>query len=144
MTLSNVVFIRHKVGNFRKWKAVFDAHAPVRREQGCQATHVFRRADNPKELVVMLTWSDVGKAREFMVSHDLTEMLAEIGLSDRSPDVYLLEELDQVCRTTPAERQLAAGDGSAAIGGNALAMAFSALREPVNGSSVASVTDPTA
>ena len=143
MTLSNVVFIRHKVGNFRKWKAVFDAHAPVRREQGCQATHVFRRADNPKELVVMMTWSDPGKAREFMVSHDLAEMLAEIPVSDRAPDVYLLEELDQVCRSTPSERQPTAGDEPHAAGGNGLAMSSSAPREAPNGGAVLNVTDPT-
>ena len=144
MTLRNIVFMRHKVANFRKWKAVFDAHAEVRRARGCQATHVFRRADNPKELVVMMTWSDLGKAREFMVSDDLAQMLAEIPVSDRAPDVYLLEELDQVCRPTPAERQLTVSDESAATRGNALAMSSSGLREPVNGSSVAIVTDPTA
>ena len=144
MTFRNVVFIRHKVANFRKWKAVFDAHAEVRRARGCQAIHVFRRADNPKELVVMMTWSDLGKAREFMVSDDLAAMLAEIPVSDRAPDVYLLEEIDQACRTTPAERPLAVGDESAVPGGDGLVMSSSALREPVNGSSVANVTDPTA
>jgi hypothetical protein len=53
MTFPNVVFIRHKVMNFRKWKAVFEAHSAARVALGCQGHHIFRRADNPKELVVM-------------------------------------------------------------------------------------------
>jgi hypothetical protein len=110
MTFQNVVYIRHKVANYRKWKAVFDAHGPARTAQGCQGTHVFRRADNPKELVIMLSWSDLGKARQFLVSDDLREMLAETPLCDGVPDVVLLEELDQVCRATPSDRRPSALD----------------------------------
>ena len=134
MTFRNVVFIRHKVANFRKWKAVFDAHGPVRLAKGCQGTHVFRRADNPKELVVMLTWSDLGKAREFIVSEDLAVMLAEIPVSDRTPDVYLLEELDQVCQPAHADRApLVAGEASA-TGGNGVVLSSSpTLRAPSEG-----------
>jgi len=91
----NVVVIRHKVANFRRWKAVFEAHGPARMACGCEEARVFRRADNPKELVVMLAWSDLGKAREFLVSEDLRDMLLEAGLGDRPPDVYLLEEVEE-------------------------------------------------
>jgi len=110
------VFIRHKVSNFRKWKAVFEAHGPARLAQGCEGTHVFRRADNPKELVVMLTWGDLGKARQFLVSDDLQEMLAETPVCDRAPDVYLLEELEQTCRSaSPDQHPNVVGDPSHAI-----------------------------
>jgi quinol monooxygenase YgiN len=95
MTFPNVVFIRHKVVNFRKWKAVFEAHSPSRVALGCQGAQIFRRADNPKELVVMLTWSDLGKARQFLVSDDLRAMLAEVPVSDRPPDVFLLEKVEE-------------------------------------------------
>ena len=116
MMFRNVVFIRHKVSNFRRWKAVFEAHGPARLAQGCEGTHIFRRADNPKELVVMLTWSDLGKARQFLVSDDLQEMLAQVPVSDRAPDVFLLEELEQVCRSTsPDQRPAIVGDPSHAI-----------------------------
>jgi len=100
MTLPNVVFIRHKVINFRKWKAVFEAHSAARVAQGCQAVHIFRRADNPKELVVMLTWSDLAKARQFLASEDLRAMLAEVPVSDRAPDVFLLEEVEETVLST--------------------------------------------
>jgi len=91
----NVVVIRHKVANYRKWKAVFEAYGPTRLALGCEQARVFRRADNPKELVVMLAWSDLGRAREFLVSEDLRDMLLETELGDRAPDVYLLEEVEE-------------------------------------------------
>ena len=97
LMFQNVVVIRHKVASYRKWKVVFEAHGQARLAHGCQRAHVFRRADNPKELVVMLAWSDLGKARQFLASDDLREMLAEAGVLDRPPDVYLLEELEQTC-----------------------------------------------
>ena len=100
MTFPNVVFIRHKVMNFRKWKAVFEAHSAARVALGCQGVHIFRRADNPKELVVMLTWSDLPRARQFLVSEDLKAMLAEVPVGDRAPDVFLLEEVEETFLST--------------------------------------------
>ena len=84
----------------------------------------------------MMTWSDLGRAREFMVSDDLAGMLAEIPVSDRAPDVYLLEELDQACRPVTSERQPIAGDEVPAADGNALTLASATLREPSNGRAV--------
>ena len=100
MTFPNVVFIRHKVMNFRKWKVVFEAHSAARVALGCQGVHIFRRADNPKELVVMLIWSDLAKARQFLVSEDLKAMLAEVPVGDRAPDVFLLEEVEETFLST--------------------------------------------
>jgi hypothetical protein len=116
MTFPNVVFIRHKVVNFRKWKAVFEAHSPAWLTQGCRGAHIFRRADNPKELVVMLTWSDLGKARQFLVSDDLRNMLAEVPVSDRAPDVYLLEEVEETSLSAFKDLALSAnGEPSSTI-----------------------------
>ena len=103
MTFPNVVFIRHKVMNFRKWKAVFEAHSATRVALGCQGAHIFRRADNPKELVVMLTWSDLARARQFLVSEELKAMLAEVPVGDRAPDVFLLEKVEETFLSTLRE-----------------------------------------
>jgi len=100
MTFPNVVLIRHKVMNFRKWKAVFEAHSAAWVTLGCQGAHIFRRADNPKELVVMLIWSDLAKARRFLVSEDLKTMLAEAPVGHRAPDVFLLEEIEETFLAT--------------------------------------------
>jgi len=108
MMFPNVVFIRHKVMNFRKWKAVFEAHSAARVALGCQGHHIFRRADNPKELVVMLIWSDLARARQFLVSEDLKAMLAEVTVGDRAPDVFLLEEVEETVLSTQRDSPSAA------------------------------------
>ncbi len=52
----------------------------------------------------MLTWSDLGKARQFLVSDDLRAMLAEVPVSDRAPDVFLLEEVEETFLSTLRDR----------------------------------------
>ena len=107
MTFHNVVVIRHKVANYRKWRAIFDAHEPARAAEGCQSALVFRRADDPKEVVVMLAWNDLGKARQFVVSDDLQDMLAEAGVSDQRHEVFVIQELEQRPHSRMPERPTA-------------------------------------
>ncbi len=89
------LLIRHTVATFKKWKSVFDAHGPTRKAHGCKGGLVLRSADNPNELVIILRWSDLERARRFAASDDLREMMARAGVSDL-PDVYLLDELETI------------------------------------------------
>ena len=90
-----VLLIRHTVATFKKWKSVFDAHGPTRKAHGCKGGLLLRSADNPNELVIILRWSDLERARRFAASDDLREMMARAGVSDL-PDVYLLDELETI------------------------------------------------
>ena len=48
------VLVRHKVADFSKWKPVYDAHLPARKEAGIiKEVHLLRNADDPNELVIM-------------------------------------------------------------------------------------------
>lgn len=89
------LLIRHTVATFKKWKSVFDAHGPTRKAHGCKGGLLFRSADKPNELVLILRWSDLERARRFAASDDLREMMARAGVSDL-PDVYLLDELETI------------------------------------------------
>jgi heme-degrading monooxygenase HmoA len=93
MKLHYVVLIRHKVGNYKKWRMVFDARGAVRKTHGCKGGHLFRSADNHRELVLLLEWSDLEKARQFIASDDAREAMARAGVSDM-PDVYFLRQVD--------------------------------------------------
>jgi len=89
-----VLLIRHTVATFKKWKSVFDAHGPTRKAHGCKGGLLLRSAHNPNELVIILRWSDLERARRF-AADDLREMMAQAGVSDL-PDVYLLDELETI------------------------------------------------
>ena len=54
---------------------------------------LFRSADNARELVLVLEWDDLGKARQYIGSDDTRDAMAKAGVSDM-PDVYFLHMLD--------------------------------------------------
>lgn len=83
------LLIRHKVKAYDAWKAVFDEHEPTRRANGSQGGRIFRSAVAPPEVLVLLKWDDLERARLFADSDDLREAMERAGVIDR-PDVWLL------------------------------------------------------
>ncbi len=88
------VLIRHRARDYAAWKSVFDAHGPPRRAAGSKGGVLFRSADDPNHLVILLHWDDMAKAREFVASADLRQAMERAGVADK-PDVYFLEELER-------------------------------------------------
>jgi heme-degrading monooxygenase HmoA len=84
------ILVRHKVADFSKWKPVYDAHLPARKEAGIEELHVLRNVDDPNEVVVLSEVDSLQKARDFAASSDLREKMQEAGVVDR-PDIYFLE-----------------------------------------------------
>ena len=83
------ILVRHKVQDYAKWKPGFDEHATTREANGSKGGLVFRNADDPNEVLVLLEWDDLEKARQFAQSSDLREKMQEVGVVDQ-PDVYFL------------------------------------------------------
>ena len=86
---------RHRVKDYRAWKALFDEHAEKRRELGCRGGQILRNSERPDEILVVTEWGDLSKAREFTLWGDPDEIHGRAGLLDR-PDVYFLELVDEV------------------------------------------------
>jgi heme-degrading monooxygenase HmoA len=89
-----LLLIRHKVEDYAAWKAAFDEHGTARRANGSQGGRLFRGAADPNEVVVLLGWDDLDRARWFADSDDLREAMAQAGVADR-PDIWFLEEADR-------------------------------------------------
>jgi hypothetical protein len=88
------LLIRHRVKDFATWKAVFDEYAMTRRANGSQGGQVFRSADDPNEVVILLAWDDIERARLFADSDDLRGAMLRAEVAER-PDVWFLEEAEQ-------------------------------------------------
>ncbi len=86
--------VRHKVEDYAKWKSVFDEHGATRKASGCKGGQLFRNADNPNELVILLEWNETAKARQFVQSDDLRQTMQRAGVTDQ-PDVYFLDEVEK-------------------------------------------------
>jgi len=83
--------IRHKVADYAAWKPLFDAHAATRRAHGSLGGRVFRNAADPNEILALIEWDNLDRARLFGQSDDLREAMARSGVVDE-PDLWFLEE----------------------------------------------------
>ncbi len=87
--MASFMFIRHKVRDFKSWKAGYDAHQPKRDEAGLTEKYLLRNSDDPSEVLILLEAQDLGRAKAFAASADLREKMKELGVVDK-PDVYFL------------------------------------------------------
>jgi heme-degrading monooxygenase HmoA len=85
------LLVRHKVEDYAVWKPGYDAHGAARKAAGCQGTTVFRSADDPNTVVVLLEWNTLENARQFAQSDELRETMQRLGVIDQ-PDIYFLNE----------------------------------------------------
>lgn len=85
------ILVRAKFADFDQFKAVFEERADLRQEHGSQGAHIFRSASDPHEVMVLMAWDDLARARAFSQSTVLREGMMQAGLMDR-PDTYFLED----------------------------------------------------
>ena len=91
--MAHMLAVNLKVANYEKWKACFDASAQMRKAAGEQSYQLFRKADDPNDLVMLCVWHDEDSARRFLASDDLRNAQAESGVIQH-PDCTVLVELD--------------------------------------------------
>ena len=85
------LFIRHKVQDYPKWRAAFDAHDPARLKAGLRAEGVFQEADDPNDLVLVFMVTDEQKARQFLRSDDLRQAMQRAGVT-QGPWVHFMSQ----------------------------------------------------
>lgn len=89
------LLMRQRVTDYAVWKRVFDEHGQIRWSNGCRGGQVFRNADDPGEVLIILTWDDVVRARLYSQSDELLESLDRAGVIDE-PDMWFLEDAGEV------------------------------------------------
>lgn len=87
------LLIRHRIADYTVWKDVFDEQRILRRANGSRGGWVFRDAGDPREILLLLAWDDLERARLFVDSDDLREAMSRAGVTDR-PDFWFLEEVE--------------------------------------------------
>ncbi len=81
------ILVRHKVQDYARWRPLYDEHGSPRKAVGCKGTQVFRSADDPNEIIILLEWDDLAKARRFTQSPDLRDTMQRAGVLGK-PDIY--------------------------------------------------------
>jgi heme-degrading monooxygenase HmoA len=88
------VLVRHKVEDYDKWRAVFYQHGSIRGASGSRGARIFRNARDPNELVILLEWDNLERARQFFQSEDWRQRMQRAGVAGQ-PDVEFLEEVER-------------------------------------------------
>ncbi|MHB1345597.1 MAG: cyclase [Thermoleophilia bacterium] len=86
------ILVRNTVKDYDTWKQSFDKHSPMRKAAGSSGGRLFQSADNPNDVLLILEWDDVEKAREFAGSAQLREAMEEAGVVGQPEVRYLAAE----------------------------------------------------
>lgn len=85
------ILVHHKIEEYNKWKSAFDAHSSFRAENGSMGGKIFRNADDPNDLFILLEISSIENAKKFAQSDELKEAMQKAGVIS-IPEVYFIEE----------------------------------------------------
>ncbi len=75
-----LMIIQHKVRDYAVWRPAYDAHEPSRVGAGITNGRVYRKADDPNDLVILFNVADVAKARAWAVGEDLKAVMQKAGV----------------------------------------------------------------
>ena len=68
------------IGDYARWRSVFDKHKPLRDKADIKNTRVYRDADNPKEVIVWGETSDATNARAALGGDEIKNAMKEAGV----------------------------------------------------------------
>jgi hypothetical protein len=77
----NMMIARHKVANFSKWKASYDAHDSLRMANGLHSYVIGRGVDDSNMVLVAVKADDMAKAKAFAKDPSLKKAMQEGGVT---------------------------------------------------------------
>ncbi len=85
-----------EVEDYARWKSVFDENTLDRGSFGSQGGLVFRNANDPNEVMLLLEWDEdkLEQVRQLAGSPQMKEVQERSGYT-RQPDVYVLKVDDK-------------------------------------------------
>lgn len=85
------VLIEHLVGDYETFKRVYLDDAARRGRGGSRGGQVFRITDDPDDIIILLEWDTVEKARAFADSLELHEAMKWSTSNVATPRVTVME-----------------------------------------------------
>jgi heme-degrading monooxygenase HmoA len=85
------LLIRQRVADYEEWKRSFAEQAHARTANGCHDAHIYRNPDDPNEMIVILIWDSLVRARLFAQSDDLLDALYR-DPGNHAPEIWLLDD----------------------------------------------------
>lgn len=85
----SLLIVRHKVANYSKFKAVYDAHDSARLANGLRSFLIARGLKDTNMVMIVLNMDDTIKARQFATTPDLKKAMQKAGVSGAPSFLYL-------------------------------------------------------
>ena len=92
------VFIRQKIGDYSKWKAGFDNDVDVRQAGGSTGAQVFRDADDPHVVSILLEMKDMESLQNMMQrmqTAEMQELMKKAGVIGAPEAVYIFGGVEE-------------------------------------------------
>ncbi len=80
---TSIMIVRHKVVNYAKWKAGYDAHDSARLANGLHNYVICRGTEDSNMVMVALKMDDAEKAKAFGSSKELQAKMKELGVTGK-------------------------------------------------------------
>jgi len=90
-----LALIRHRVGNYAKWKRAVRAAAKFRKASGEKCLKVFRATRAPNDLTILYAWSTSSKMKLSASSAELRKALKAAGVIGR-PKVQFFSAMEDL------------------------------------------------
>jgi hypothetical protein len=74
------LIVQHQVADYDAWRPVFDDHGTTRKEYGCSAERVYRAADDPNAICVVMTYPSRHEIEGFAADPSLKEAMERGGV----------------------------------------------------------------
>ena len=94
--------VQHKVRDYDFWKAVFDEHEEVRVKYGSTGHTIYRSADDPNAVTLIIEYESRERADEFMKDPSLAEAMKRGGVISE-PSFTWLDEAEVSTYATKAK-----------------------------------------
>jgi hypothetical protein len=87
----NYVIIRHKVKDFKKWKAAYDAHGPAREGAGLRERFLLCNAKSRNDVWILFEANNLARAKAFCASADLRAAMKKAEVTGK-PELGILAD----------------------------------------------------
>jgi quinol monooxygenase YgiN len=89
------LFVKHRVADFTKWKAVYDEVDGLRKQHGITAASIHRTPDDPNVVIVTHRFKDMKGAKALADSPGLKAAMERAGIQG-APEFWFGEDVEDI------------------------------------------------
>jgi hypothetical protein len=87
----NYLLIRHRVKEYKKWKAGYDQHNSARKAAGLKERFLLRSTRSHNDVLILFEAADLARAKAFCGSADLRAAMKKAGVTGK-PDLSVFSD----------------------------------------------------